>query len=125
MYIHTYIPPRPTPFHYSGLDNATDIVVSGCSAGAVQTYINLDYIKTLMPKTAHVVGLPDSGCVFYCWVGLGRGGCFSGIGWFGMCVLTYTYIYSFLAAYEGPGACQYQGKYAIPCFSNPIALYTM
>lgn len=52
------------PFHQSsGLGDATDIVIGGCSAGAIQTYINLDYIKSLMPETAHVVGLPDSGCV--------------------------------------------------------------
>lgn len=52
---HSIIPLR------SGLGDATDIVISGCSAGAVQTMINLDYIKSLLPKQAHVVGLPDSG----------------------------------------------------------------
>jgi len=43
------------------LQNATDIVVSGCSAGGLATYINADWYRTVLnPKTA-LTGLPDSG----------------------------------------------------------------
>ncbi|GAB5037332.1 notum homolog [Nannochloropsis oceanica] len=40
---------------------ATDVVISGCSAGAVQTYINIDKIRSLLPDKMRVTGLPDSG----------------------------------------------------------------
>ena len=43
------------------LGEATDVVVSGCSAGAIHVYAHIDQIKLLLPPTARVVGFPDSG----------------------------------------------------------------
>lgn len=44
-----------------GLSRATDMVISGCSAGGLATYLHVDYWKQRAPAAAHVVGLPDSG----------------------------------------------------------------
>lgn len=44
-----------------GLGNATDVVVSGCSAGAIRVFAHLDAVVALLPSTAKVVGFPDSG----------------------------------------------------------------
>ncbi len=55
-----------------GMVAATDVVVSGCSAGAVQTFINADKIRSMLPQRMRVTGLPDSGFL----VGYeGAGGC--------------------------------------------------
>merc|ERR1712060_414692 len=47
------------------LGNASDIIVGGCSAGAIATYAHLDYIATKLKSRlapyARVVGFPDSG----------------------------------------------------------------
>jgi len=48
------------------LGGATDIVVGGCSAGGIAVYLSLDWWASVLPKSAKVVGLPDSGfCVDY------------------------------------------------------------
>lgn len=43
------------------LGNATDVVVSGCSAGAIHTIAHLDAVRGMLPPQARVVGLADSG----------------------------------------------------------------
>jgi hypothetical protein len=45
----------------SGLNHATDVVVSGCSAGGLATYLHADKWAQNLPITAHVVAMPDSG----------------------------------------------------------------
>ncbi|CAE8675217.1 unnamed protein product [Polarella glacialis] len=45
----------------SGLGDATDVVLSGCSAGAIRVFAHLDALRALLPAKARVVGLPDSG----------------------------------------------------------------
>lgn len=42
-----------------GLSQATDVVVSGCSAGGLATYLHVDWWRSQLPKAAHVIGLPD------------------------------------------------------------------
>ncbi|CAJ1345721.1 unnamed protein product [Effrenium voratum] len=44
-----------------GMSNATDVVLSGCSAGAIHIFAHLDAMKEMAPRSAKVVGLPDSG----------------------------------------------------------------
>jgi len=44
-----------------GLDMATDVVISGCSAGGLATYLHVDQWRAVIPPTARVVGMPDSG----------------------------------------------------------------
>lgn len=44
-----------------GLNKATDVVVSGCSAGGLATYLHVDWWRARLPHKAMVVGLPDSG----------------------------------------------------------------
>eukprot|EP00438_Fugacium_kawagutii_P028670 Skav214048 [mRNA] locus=scaffold2017:342017:347696:- [translate_table: standard] len=45
--------------------NATDVVISGCSAGAIRVYAHLDALRAFLPRSARVVGwaqsLADSG----------------------------------------------------------------
>ena len=45
---------------YRGLDDATEVIVGGCSAGAMAVFLHLDRIAGLLPK-ARVGGLSDSG----------------------------------------------------------------
>jgi hypothetical protein len=40
---------------------ATDVVVSGCSAGGLATFLHADKWHSRMPAGAHVVAMPDSG----------------------------------------------------------------
>eukprot|EP00463_Aulacantha_scolymantha_P000525 TRINITY_DN1319_c0_g2_i1.p1 TRINITY_DN1319_c0_g2~~TRINITY_DN1319_c0_g2_i1.p1 ORF type:complete len:383 (+),score=89.85 TRINITY_DN1319_c0_g2_i1:109-1257(+) len=44
-----------------GLNQATDVVVSGCSAGGLASWLHTDYYSQVLPKTTKVVGMPDSG----------------------------------------------------------------
>ncbi|CAK8988900.1 unnamed protein product [Durusdinium trenchii] len=41
--------------------NATDVVISGCSAGAIRVYAHIDALAQLIQAEAKVVALPDSG----------------------------------------------------------------
>ena len=43
------------------LATATDVVLSGCSAGAIRIYAHLDSLRAMVPSAAKVVGLADSG----------------------------------------------------------------
>jgi len=43
-----------------GLKAATDVVISGCSAGGLATYLHVDWWRASL-GSAKVVGLPDSG----------------------------------------------------------------
>jgi len=44
-----------------GLNAATDVVISGCSAGGLSTFLHVDEWRQAIPITARVVGMPDSG----------------------------------------------------------------
>jgi len=43
------------------LRQATDVVIGGCSAGGLATYLHVDWWHAILPASAKVVGLPDSG----------------------------------------------------------------
>lgn len=45
------------------LKNATDLVLTGCSAGGLAAYLHADYIAALVPN-ATVIAAPDSGVLF-------------------------------------------------------------
>jgi len=45
----------------AGLAHATDVVVSGCSAGGLATYLHTDQWCDAVPSAKTCVGLPDSG----------------------------------------------------------------
>jgi hypothetical protein len=44
-----------------GMDKATDIILSGGSAGGLAVFYNLDHFATLLPKSVRLVGFPDAG----------------------------------------------------------------
>ena len=46
-----------------GLDNATDVLVSGCSAGGLSTWLHADDIRKskYIPDNANFMGIPESG----------------------------------------------------------------
>ena len=44
-----------------GFANASDVVIGGCSAGAIRVYAHLDALRALAPSNARVAGLADSG----------------------------------------------------------------
>jgi len=48
-------------FANRGLTQATDVVISGCSAGGLATYLHTDEWRQAIQSSAKVVGLPDSG----------------------------------------------------------------
>lgn len=44
-----------------GMDKATEVVISGGSAGALAVYLHADAIRAKLPKSAKVVAMPDDG----------------------------------------------------------------
>ncbi len=44
-----------------GLNNATDVLFAGGSAGAVGVFMNADFVSGMLPLTTRFVALPDSG----------------------------------------------------------------
>eukprot|EP00048_Salpingoeca_helianthica_P016842 m.234482 g.234482 ORF g.234482 m.234482 type:complete len:447 (+) comp19625_c0_seq1:26-1366(+) len=44
-----------------GLDRATHVVLGGDSAGGQAVYLHIDALRSRLPASAHVVGVPDSG----------------------------------------------------------------
>ena len=44
-----------------GLDRATEVVLSGGSAGGLAVFYNLDHLATLLPASTRLVGFPDAG----------------------------------------------------------------
>lgn len=44
-----------------GIDEASDVVLAGCSAGALAVLLNIDTITRLLPASARVKGLSDAG----------------------------------------------------------------
>ena len=44
-----------------GFESASDVVFSGCSAGAIRIFGHLDTLRGYAPVTSRVVGLADSG----------------------------------------------------------------
>jgi len=51
-------------FNNRGLNQSTQVVISGCSAGGLATYLHVDWWNSRLPRTTRVVGLPDSGFFF-------------------------------------------------------------
>jgi len=47
-------------FDIRGLNKASDVVISGCSAGGLATYLHVDWWRAKLPNSK-VVGMPDSG----------------------------------------------------------------
>jgi hypothetical protein len=45
----------------NGLSNATNLIVTGCSAGGLSTYLHLDEVRQIVPASINVRGLPDAG----------------------------------------------------------------
>jgi hypothetical protein len=44
-----------------GMAGATDVILSGGSAGGTSVFLGLDYVATLLPPTTRLVGAPDAG----------------------------------------------------------------
>jgi len=44
-----------------GLNKATDVIITGCSAGGLSTYLHLDYWRSVIPSSATVKGVADAG----------------------------------------------------------------
>ena len=44
-----------------GMDQATEVVISGGSAGALAVYLHADALRAQLPPSAKVVALPDDG----------------------------------------------------------------
>ena len=44
-----------------GMSKATEVILSGGSAGGLAVFYNLDHLATLLPKTTRLVGFPDAG----------------------------------------------------------------
>jgi hypothetical protein len=47
-----------------GMDSATDIVLSGCSAGGLAVYLQADFMASFLPTATRLVAVPDSGYFF-------------------------------------------------------------
>lgn len=44
-----------------GFPHPTDVMVCGCSAGGLSTWLHLDYIRGVLPADVRVAGIPQSG----------------------------------------------------------------
>jgi len=44
-----------------GMDAATEVILSGGSAGGLAVFYNLDHLATLLPPTTRLTGFPDAG----------------------------------------------------------------
>jgi hypothetical protein len=44
-----------------GMGNATEVILSGGSAGGLAVFYNLDHLATLLPKGVRLTGFPDAG----------------------------------------------------------------
>lgn len=44
-----------------GINNATDVVVAGCSAGGLAVLLNIDRVKRLLPASARIRAMSDAG----------------------------------------------------------------
>jgi len=44
-----------------GLNKATDVIITGCSAGGLATYLHLDYWRSIIPSSTMVRGIADAG----------------------------------------------------------------
>ena len=45
-----------------GMGKATEVILSGGSAGGLAVFYNLDHLVTLLPPSVRVTGFPDAGC---------------------------------------------------------------
>ena len=44
-----------------GMGNATEVILSGGSAGGLGVFYNLDHLATLLPSSVRLTGFPDAG----------------------------------------------------------------
>lgn len=44
-----------------GMGNATEVILSGGSAGGLAVFYNLDHLATLLPQGVRLTGFPDAG----------------------------------------------------------------
>ena len=45
-----------------GMDKATEVILSGGSAGGLAVFYNLDHLVTQLSPSVRVTGFPDAGC---------------------------------------------------------------
>lgn len=43
------------------MNQGTQVLVTGCSAGGLSTYLHLDYVRKKVPTNIKVKGVPDAG----------------------------------------------------------------
>ena len=46
-----------------GLNDSTEVILTGCSAGGLATYLHADFVKQAIPQTAKYHAIPDAGYV--------------------------------------------------------------
>ena len=44
-----------------GLNKADEVILTGCSAGGLATYLHADYIASVIPQSAKYHAIPDAG----------------------------------------------------------------
>ena len=47
-----------------GMNKATEVILSGGSAGGLAVFYNVDHLVTLLPSSVRVTGFPDAGCTY-------------------------------------------------------------
>ena len=47
-----------------GLNASTEVILTGCSAGGLATYLHADFVKQAIPQTAKYHAIPDAGYVW-------------------------------------------------------------
>ena len=44
-----------------GLSKADEVILTGCSAGGLATYLHADYVASVIPQSAKYHAIPDAG----------------------------------------------------------------
>ena len=44
-----------------GLNKADEVILTGCSAGGLATYLHADYVASVIPQSAKYHAIPDAG----------------------------------------------------------------
>ena len=47
----------------SGMKNADEVILTGCSAGGLGTYVHADYVASVVPQSAKFRAMADAGYV--------------------------------------------------------------
>jgi len=46
---------------HAGMNSASEVILTGCSAGGLATYLHTDYVKSILPSSVKYRAMADAG----------------------------------------------------------------